>query len=264
MDGDRNVLVLGGTAEARRLAAALVDEPGVHVVSSLAGRVRAPARPPGEVRIGGFGGPDALAGWLAGRGTVAVVDATHPFAARMSAHAAAATAAAGVPLLVLRRPGWTPGPGDDWTPAASLDAAADLLPGLGERAFLTTGRGGLAAFAASDRWFLVRSVDPPEPPAPRRMHVVLGRGPFTVEGERALLRAHAIDVLVTKDSGGPAAKLTAARELGVPVLMVTRPPVPPGVEVVETVAAALERVRDTVARCAPSTSSASVRATRNT
>lgn len=250
---ERTVLVLGGTGEARRLAGALVGEPGVHVVSSLAGRVREPALPPGEVRIGGFGGPDALAAWLVARHAVAVVDATHPFAARMSAHAAAAGGAAGVPLVVLRRPGWTPGPGDAWTVVDSLADAARRLPELGERAFLTTGRGGLAAFAASELWFLVRSVDPPEPPAPRRMHVVLGRGPFTVDDERALLRAHAIDVLVTKDSGGPAAKLEAARAEGVPVLVVARPPVPPGVDVVDTVEAALARVRDTVARCAPST-----------
>lgn len=243
MGSGRTVLVLGGTGEARALAGALVDEPGVHVVSSLAGRVREPRLPPGEVRIGGFGGPEAVAGWLRERGTAAVVDATHPFAARISTHAAAATASAGVPLLVLRRPGWTPGPGDDWTVVDSPPEAARLLPGIGDRVFLTTGRGGLAAFAASDRWFLVRSVDPPEPPAPRRMRVLLARGPFTVEGERELLRAHAIDVLVTKDSGGPAAKLTAARLEGVPVLMQARPPVPPGVDVVDTVEAALEWVR---------------------
>ena len=250
---DRTVLVLGGTGEARRLAGALVREPGVHVVSSLAGRVREPALPPGEVRIGGFGGAEALAEWIVARGAVTVVDATHPFAARMSAHAAAATAAAGVPLVVLLRPGWTPGPGDAWTVVGSLAEAVHRLPDLGERVFLTIGRGGLAAFAASDRWFLVRSVDPPDPPAPRRMHVVLGRGPFTVDDERALLRNHAIDVLVTKDSGGPAAKLQAARAEGVPVLVVARPPAPPGADVVDTVEGALARVRDTVARCAPST-----------
>lgn len=241
--GVGSVLVLGGSGEARALAGALVDEPGVHVVSSVAGRVRDPRLPPGEVRIGGFGGPEALAGWLRERGTTAVVDATHPFAARISAHAAAATTAAGIPLLVLRRPGWTPGPGDDWTVVGSPGEAAGLLQGMGDRVFLTTGRGGLAAFAASDRWFLVRSVDPPGPPAPRRMHVLLARGPFTVDGERELLRTHAIDVLVTKDSGGPAAKLTAARLEGVPVLVQARPPVPPGVEVVDTVAAALDWVR---------------------
>ena len=200
--------------------------------------MREPALPRGEVRVGGFGGPEGLAAWLRDRGTAAVVDATHPFAARMSAHAAAASAATGVPLLVLRRPGWTAGPGDDWTPVDSLPAAAALLPGLGERVLLTTGRGGLAAFAGLDLWFLLRSIDPPEPPAPRRLEVVLDRGPFTVEGERALLREHAIDVLVTKDSGGPRAKLDAARAPGVPVAG--------GAD------AALRWVRDTVAGCAPS------------
>ncbi|GAA3239990.1 cobalt-precorrin-6A reductase [Pseudonocardia petroleophila] len=259
---DRTVLVLGGTAEARRLASGLVGEPGVHVVTSLAGRVRQPLLPEGEVRVGGFGGPDALAAWLGEHGVVAVVDATHPFAARISANAAAATAAAGVPLVVLRRPGWVPEPG--WTVVGSLDAAAAALPGLGERVFLTTGRGGLAAFADSDLWFLVRSIDAPTPPAPRRMETVLARGPFTVADERDLLRAHAIDVLVTKDSGGPAAKLEAARAEGVPVLVVARPPVPAEVEVVETVAGARSWVRDTVARCAPSTSSASARAIPST
>lgn len=243
--------MLGGTGEARGLAAALVDAPGVHVVSSLAGSVREPALPPGEVRIGGFGGPDALAAWLRERGTAAVVDATHPFAARMSAHAAAATAAAGVPLLVLRRPGWPPEPG--WTVVDSLPEAAALLPAMGERVFLTTGRGGLAAFAASDLWFLVRSIDPPDPPAPRRMHVVLGRGPFTVDAERELLRTHAIDMLVTKDSGGPDAKLVAARHEGVRVVVQRRPPVPEGVAVVDSVERAVAWVRDTVVRCAPST-----------
>ncbi|WP_300007814.1 cobalt-precorrin-6A reductase [Pseudonocardia sp.] len=245
------VLVLGGTGEARRLAAALVAEPGLHVVSSLAGRVREPLLPPGEVRIGGFGGPQALAAWLRERGTAAVVDATHPFAARMSAHAVAACTAGRVPLLVLRRPGWPPQP--EWIVVDSLDEAAALLPGLGERVFLTTGRGGLAAFAGSDRWFLVRSIDPPEPPVPRRMHVLLGRGPFTVDDERALLRAHAIDVLVTKDSGGPDAKLVAARAEGVRVVVQRRPPVPDGVAVVDSVPRALTWLRDTVAQCAPST-----------
>jgi precorrin-6A/cobalt-precorrin-6A reductase len=245
------VLVLGGTGEARRLAVALVAEPDLHVVSSLAGRVREPAQPPGEVRVGGFGGTSGLVAWLGGRRTAAVVDATHPFAARMSANAAAACAVAGVPLVVLRRPGWTPEPG--WTVVDTLAEAAAVLPGLGERIFLTTGRGGLAAFAASDLWFLVRSVDPPEPPAPPRMQVHLDRGPFTVDGERALLRTHAIDVLVTKDSGGPDAKLVAARDLGVPVVMVRRPPVPAGVAVVDSVARAAQWVRDTVTGCAPST-----------
>jgi precorrin-6A/cobalt-precorrin-6A reductase len=236
------VLILGGTAEARALAAALVDA-GVRVVSSLAGRVRDPALPVGEVRIGGFGGVEGLAAWLREHGVAAVVDATHPFASTMTAHAVSATAAAGVPLVVLRRPGWPPDP--DWTWADSLPAAAAALPTLGKRVFLTTGRTSLAAFADLDLEFLVRCVDPPSGPMPRRVHVLLSRGPFTVDGERLLMREHGVDVLVTKDSGGPltSAKLAAAREEGVAVLVVRRPPLPAGVEAADTVAAALARLR---------------------
>ncbi|WP_214401478.1 cobalt-precorrin-6A reductase [Pseudonocardia lacus] len=231
------VLVLGGTTEGRLLAGALVDDHDVTV--SLAGRVRSPLPLPGTVRVGGFGGVDGLAAWLREHRTGAVVDATHPFAATMTVHAAAACARVGVPLLRLQRPGWTPVPGDDWRPVPDLPAAAETAAALGERIFLSTGRTELAVFAPVDRWFLVRSVDPPEPPVPARMRVLLDRGPFTVDGERALLREHAVDVLVTKDSGGPAAKLTAARELGVPVVMVARPPLPAGVAAVATVDAAL-------------------------
>ncbi|RZS43406.1 precorrin-6A/cobalt-precorrin-6A reductase [Herbihabitans rhizosphaerae] len=221
------VLVLGGTAEARSLAAALVDR-GVRVVSSLAGRVRAPRLPVGEVRVGGFGGVDGLRAWLAREGVDAVVDATHPFAERISWSAAEACAAEGVPLLVLRRPGWTARDGDDWHWVSTVDSAAAVLPGYGSRVFLTTGRQGLSAFASLDLWFLVRTVDEPKPPVPQRMRLLLDRGPYTVEGELGLMREHGIDVLVSKDSGGrlTVAKLDAARELGLPVVMVRRPAVP--------------------------------------
>ncbi|MFC1400964.1 MULTISPECIES: cobalt-precorrin-6A reductase [Streptacidiphilus] len=239
-----HVLVLGGTAQARLLAAELADDPSLTVTSSLAGRVAQPLLPPGRVRIGGFGGAEGLARWLREHRVAAVVDATHPFAATISANAAGAAAATGVPLLALRRPGWTAGPGDRWHPAASLEQAAALLsaPGLtpgpaaataaaDRRVFLTTGRGGLAAFAGLPQHFLVRSVDAPEPPLPARVRVLLDRGPFTLDGERALLREHRIDVLVTRDSGGTATapKLAAAREAGIPVVVVTRPAPPPGV-----------------------------------
>jgi len=237
------VLILGGTAEARRLAAALVDE-GVPVVSSLAGRVRDPALPAGEVRIGGFGGVAGLAGWLVAHDVAAVVDATHPFASTMTAHAVAACRSVGRPLVVLHRPGWPPEPG--WVWADSLDHAVALLPSLGERVFLTTGRTSLAAFAGLDLEFVVRCVDPPTGSLPRRVRVLLDRGPFTVAGERDLLRAYRIDVLVTKDSGGSltSAKLAAAREEGVRVLVVRRPPLPAGVEAVETVEAARAWLRE--------------------
>jgi precorrin-6A/cobalt-precorrin-6A reductase len=236
------VLILGGTAEARALAATLVDA-GVRVVSSLAGRVRDPALPAGEVRVGGFGGAEGLAAWLRGHDVVAVVDATHPFASTMTAHAVDACAAAGVPLVVLRRPGWPAEP--DWTWADSLVTAAELLPSLGRRVFLTTGRTSLAAFAEIDLEFLIRCVDPPSGPMPRRARVLLDRGPFAVDGERALMREYGIDVLVTKDSGGPltSAKLAAARAEGVPVLVVRRPPLPAGVDAVDTVEGALARLR---------------------
>ncbi|MFR9730748.1 cobalt-precorrin-6A reductase [Saccharopolyspora sp. MS10] len=240
--GVRRVLVLGGTGEARELAARLGAEPGVRVISSLAGRVRDPRLPEGEVRIGGFGGADGLAAWLSAEGIAAVVDATHPFAAAMTAHAVAACATSGVPLLVLRRPAWEPEP--DWHLAGSLDEAAAALPGLGERIFLSTGRQGVARFAHLDLWFLLRAVDPPDPPLPPRAATVLARGPFGLDAERALLREHRIDVLVTKNSGGPMTrpKLDAARELGVRVVVVQRPP-EPGVPTVEQVDAAVRWVR---------------------
>jgi precorrin-6A/cobalt-precorrin-6A reductase len=227
------VLVLGGTAEARRLAERLVAA-DVDVLSSLAGRVADPLLPPGEVRIGGFGGTAGLAAAL--DGVAAVVDATHPFAATMTAHAAAAAAATGTPLLRLQRPGWTAQPGDAWRWVDSLEQAATAAAGY-RSVLLTTGRQGLAAFAGLTARCVVRSVDPPGPPLPARATVVLARGPFTVADERALMTAHGVDVVVTKDSGGPmtAAKLTAARELGVPVVLVRRPSLPAGVPAAATV-----------------------------
>lgn len=233
----RRVLVLGGTGEARELASLLAALPGVAVVSSLAGRVGAPHLPAGEVRVGGFGGADGLAGWLRDHEVDAVIDATHPFAARISGNAADAAARTHVPLLVLRRPPWVAGDGDCWTEAADLAAAARLTPTLGRRAFLTVGRQELAPFAGlEDVWFLIRSIDAPVAPLPPHRELVLARGPFTVAAELALLRRHRIDVLVTKNSGGAAtsAKTVAARRAGVPVVMVTRPPPPQGVPSVTT------------------------------
>ncbi|WP_086782454.1 cobalt-precorrin-6A reductase, partial [Crossiella equi] len=221
------VLVLGGTGEGRRLASELAAEPGLRVVSSLAGRVREPLLPPGEVRIGGFGGVAGLVEWLRGNGIQLVVDATHPFAATMTANASAACAVLGVPLLLLRRPGWTEQAGDRWHWVGSVAEAAALVPSIGSRVLLTTGRRDLPLFDDPALWYLCRSVDPPES-CPPNASVLLDRGPYTVDGELALLREHRIDVLVTKDSGGgqTSAKLTAARRLGIPVVIVRRPPVP--------------------------------------
>lgn len=240
------ILILGGTAEARALAAALHDD-GLPVVSSLAGRVARPRLPAGEVRIGGFGGPEALAAWLREHGVRAVVDATHPFAERISASAARAAPRAGVPLLRLARPGWSERPGDRWTWVDDLDAAAAAIGRLGAaRVLLTSGRQGLPAFAGvEDAWFLIRCVDPPEPPLPPRHELLLDRGPYTVQGERALIDAHAIDLVVTKDSGGEhtVAKLDVARERGLPVIVVRRPSRPADVPAVATAAEALAWVR---------------------
>lgn len=228
MSGGRIVLILGGTAEARELAAGL-DRAGVRVVSSLAGRVARPRLPAGEVRIGGFGGPDSLARWLVEHKVGAVVDATHPFAECISASAARACPAAGVGLLRLERPGYGTQAGDRWHWVDGLEEAAALVPRLGRRALLTTGRQGLAAFAGTaDAWFLVRCVDPPSPPLPPHHELVLDRGPYTLAGELALIDRHAIEVVVTKDSGGrhTEAKLHAARARELPVVVVRRPPRP--------------------------------------
>ncbi|MDQ3723168.1 MAG: cobalt-precorrin-6A reductase [Actinomycetota bacterium] len=229
----RTVLVLGGTGEARALAAALDDGAGgdgVRVISTLAGRVADPRLPRGDVRIGGFGGPAGLAAYIRAQEVTAVVDATHPFAERMSWSASEACAMAGTKLLRLERPPFERHHAIDWREARTLGEAAALLPGAGRRVFLTTGRQGLAAFApVAGAFFLVRCVDSPDPAAlPRDHEVLLDRGPYDVAGELALIDRHALDVLVTKDSGGEMtqAKLTAARARRLPVVVVARPPRP--------------------------------------
>jgi precorrin-6A/cobalt-precorrin-6A reductase len=233
------VLILGGTTEARRLAGEC-DGRGLDTVSSLAGRTNNPLALAGTVRIGGFGGVAGLAAYLRAERVDAVVDATHPFAAGISLNAAHATALTRVPLLVLRRPGFVAVPGDRWHRVGSVAGAASLVADLGSRVFLTTGRQEIGAFAGVDRcWFLARSVEPPEPPMPARIEVLLDRGPFSLEGERALIDRHHLDVLVTKDSGGDAPKLAAAREASLPVILIDRPPVSAG-EAVSTVDQAVD------------------------
>jgi precorrin-6A/cobalt-precorrin-6A reductase len=239
------VLLFGGTGEARALAVGL-HERGLPVVSSLAGRIRNPALPVGEVRVGGFGGVDGLTAYLRAESITHVVDATHPFAEIITANAVAATAEAGLPLVVLRRPGWIARAGDDWTRIRSVVAAARAV--AASRAgtvLLTTGRRELAAFARDNiHNFVVRSVDPPEGATPPRMTLLLDRGPYTLDGERSLMRKHDVRLLVTKDSGGEltVAKLDAARELGLRVLVVDRPPLPAGTRPVATVDAALAQL----------------------
>ncbi|MHA1154418.1 MAG: cobalt-precorrin-6A reductase [Alphaproteobacteria bacterium] len=239
--GPTKILILGGTAEAAGLARALAGVAGVATITSLAGRTQAPAVLPGEVRVGGFGGPVALVDYLGRAGIGLVVDATHPFAARISRNAAEACDAAGLPRLLLARPPWTARAGDNWIPAADAATAAATLPDLGRRVFLAIGRQELAAFAGqSQPWFLVRLVEQPEAPPPLAdYHLVLGRGPFAVAREIELLREHRIEVVVSKNSGGAgaAAKIAAARELELRVVMIERPPAPAS-ETAESVEAA--------------------------
>ena len=234
------VLILGGTGEARELAEVL-DAAGVAVVSSLAGRVARPRLPPGEVRSGGFGGADGLASFLAERAVGAVVDATHPFAARISANAVAAAEQAGVPLLRLERPGWAEHPrARAWTWVPDADAARAAAAAY-EHPFLTTGRQSLASFLPwADRAVLARVVDPPELALPQRWTLITARGPYARADEQRLMTGAHTDVLLTKDSGGTltAAKLDAAGDLGIPVVVIARPPRPAGVPTVSSVAEA--------------------------
>jgi len=238
----RRVLVLGGTTEAAELAQACAARADLELITSLAGRTRAPRALPGRVRSGGFGGTDGLARFLSAEAIDAVVDASHPFATQIGAHAEAASRGLGVPRVRLLRPPWQRCPGDRWHEVADPAEAAALVPSLGRRALLTVGHGELAAFAGlDDVWFLVRTIEPPSrSPLPRALWLQ-ARGPFREEEEIALMRAHAIDVLVTKASGGDAtyAKLAAARRLGLAVVMVRRPPPPPG-PVVTSVAEVLD------------------------
>ncbi|MFI8694102.1 MULTISPECIES: cobalt-precorrin-6A reductase [Dietzia] len=239
-----SVLILGGTAEARDLAV-LLQERGLRFSSSLAGRVARPRLPVGEVRVGGFGGVDGLRRYLTEAGVTAVVDATHPFAAGISANAAAACAAAEVPLLRLERPGWAAAPGADcWHWVDDHDEAAATASRVGRRPFLTIGRQSLDRFVGplAGHHALVRVVDPPEVELPASWRLLLNRGPYSVEGERELFADHGVDVLVTKDSGGGHtwSKMAVADELGVPIVVVRRPGPAPGVPVVADAAAAAE------------------------
>ncbi|OBE99627.1 cobalt-precorrin-6A reductase [Mycobacterium sp. 852002-10029_SCH5224772] len=235
------VLLLGGTGEARALAKAL--HPGIDIISSLAGRVPDPALPVGPVRIGGFGGADGLRRWLRDERIDAVVDATHPFAATMTAHAAGACAELRIPHLILARPTWDPGTAI--VVRSDTEAAETVVRQRYSRIFLTTGRSGVNVFADSDAWFLIRAVTEPDGTSlPRHHQLVLSRGPYRYDDELALLREHRIDALVTKNSGGQMtrAKLDAAAALDVAVVMVARPPLPADVSSVGTVAEAAEWV----------------------
>jgi len=242
--GPYRLLILGGTAEAAALARVVSDRLGgrLEVTTALAGRTEAPGPLPGRVRIGGFGGVEGLAAYIAEAGIEVLVDATHPFADQIARHARLASERMGLPRLVLERPPWRRHPLDRWIEVEDVAGAAAAVTRLGWRCLLTIGARDLDAFAGlAQVHFVVRVIDPPRRTLPLASYeVVLGRGPFTLAGERALLRRHRIDVLAAKASGGAAteAKLVAAREAGLPVVMLRRPKPEPGPRVA-TVEAAL-------------------------
>ncbi|MFN3689200.1 cobalt-precorrin-6A reductase [Salinarimonas sp.] len=236
------ILLLGGTSEATALALRLSDIPGVQAILSLAGRTSAPRLPPVPTRIGGFGGAEGLARYLRAERIDALVDATHPFAARISANAAAAARAAGVPLVALVRPPWQAGEGDRWREVSDMGEAARAIGEVPRRVFLTVGRLELDAFrAAPQHFYIVRTIEPIAADALPRLVTIEDRPPFDEAAERALMARERVEVLVTKNSGAAATapKLAAARVLGVPIILVARPPRPDGVESVESVEAAL-------------------------
>jgi precorrin-6A/cobalt-precorrin-6A reductase len=237
------LLILGGSGEAAALARALDGDARYDVTLSLAGRTSEPVKLPGTIRTGGFGGAEGLSRTLHDEKFDAVIDATHPFADQIKANAIEAARLTGVPLLAIRRPSWTPVDGDNWILVEDLEGAAVALGETAKRVFLTTGRDELRPFAkASQHFYLLRSVEAPaRDELPAHVELITARGPFRLVDELALLKQHAIDIVVTKNSGGEAtyAKLAAARALGLPVVMVRRPMLPEAPSV-ETVVEALQ------------------------
>lgn len=243
----KKLLILGGTGDAVRLSAQATAL-GLAVVYSLAGRtIQARMVHDGnavQTRVGGFGGVSGLVAYLQQENIDLVIDATHPFAPQISGNAAEAAAICGLPRLLLQRPAWEPVAGDRWLSVQSHAAAANLLPSLAQRIFLTIGRQELSRYAyLSKLWFLMRSIDLPSAPIPPGL-VLLEQGPFALAAERNLLQQHQIELIVSKNSGGAAtyAKIIAARELGLPVVMVERPVIPAG-DQVATVDEALQWLR---------------------
>jgi precorrin-6A/cobalt-precorrin-6A reductase len=245
----KRLLILGGTGDAVKLATLAMSLPGLEVISTLAGRTRAPKAVAGKLRVGGFGGEAGLVAYLQTEQIDLLIDATHPFAARISWNGAGAAMKLEIPRLMLIRPAWVRLPADNWIEVESIEAALAAIPASVERIFLTIGRQQLAPFSIlTDCWCLIRSIDPPDasillPPG----QLLLDRGPFSLEQERQLLIDYRIEAIVSKNSGGDAtyAKIVAARELGLPVVMVQRPSVPEGESVVDVVGA-IEWLQDRV------------------
>ncbi|MFB2532129.1 cobalt-precorrin-6A reductase [Paracoccus sp. p3-h83] len=243
------ILLLGGTTEASRLAARLADA-GIAAVFSYAGRTAAPLAQPLPLRIGGFGGVAGLAAYLRDNAITHVIDATHPFAAQISANAVEACAATGTALIAYERPPWQPGPGDNWHCVANIPAALAALPESGARVFLAIGRQNLDAFAGRPgNHYVLRLVDPPDGPLPLPdAQALIARGPFDIAGDRALMKVHRITHVVAKNAGGSSAraKLIAARDLHLPVILIDRPVIPP-----RPVAETADQVMDWIADHAP-------------
>ncbi|MFN4953898.1 MAG: cobalt-precorrin-6A reductase [Aphanizomenon sp.] len=231
------VLILGGIGDAVELAIKIANIPGIEVITSLAGRTREPANLPGNVRTGGFGGVRGLTNYLREMQIDLLIDATHPFANQISENAAAATQEVGIPRLMVIRPPWEKLEDDDWLEVEDNLAAATALANRAKRVFLTIGRQEIGTFAhLQDIWFLMRMIDPPNtdvivPPG----LILCDRGPFNLENEQEILLKYNIDTIVSKNSGGNATypKIIAARKLGIKVVMVNRPPVPPGKQVAD-------------------------------
>ena len=227
MNDKVKILILGGTREALELAELLDNHPHLQIITSLAGKTRQRAKIPGEIRIGGFGGTDGLAGFLRENQIFAFIDATHPFAAQMSQNARTASQIADCPLLRLERSAWKPQTGDNWQSVKDLADAADQLCRFGTRALLTVGSNDLAFFkqVTGARLFARMIEKPADSYIPRGCEIILERPPFTLDQEVDLLSGLEIDLLVTKNSGGEmvSAKLQAARQRGIPVLMIERP-----------------------------------------
>jgi precorrin-6A/cobalt-precorrin-6A reductase len=237
----KKLLILGGTGEAMRLATLAAEIDQLTVISSLAGRTQQPVLPVGTTRSGGFGGTAGLVAYLKSAEIDLLIDATHPFARQISWNAAAAAQNCDLPRLLLERPAWEPLADDRWISANSNETAAQILSTDFQRVFLTIGRQELASYAhLTDIWFLMRSIDPPPPDQllpPGQL--LLAKGPFDIVAERNLLTEHHLQVVVSKNSGGVAtsAKIQAARELAIPVIMISRPALPEGDRVTDLAAA---------------------------
>jgi precorrin-6A/cobalt-precorrin-6A reductase len=247
----KRLLILGGTGDAIKLAAQTVNLPGLETITSLAGRTSEPGTVASETRIGGFGGEAGLVEYLRSNAIDLLIDATHPFAAQISWNAAHAASTVGIPSLMLVRPAWARDIQDNWIEVESIDRAVAAVPTTAARIFFPLGRQQLAPFAIlTDRWCLMRSIEPPAPDMPLPPgKMLLDRGPFSLEQERQLLRDYRIDAIVSKNSGGAAtyAKIIAARELGLPIVMVQRPMMPAG-ERVGHVGEAIDWLRAKISR----------------